>query len=57
MKLFIGGNSLRNQYRNLLGILCLATGLTVILALILPNWIWMILLAIVLIGCGVMLFM
>ncbi|MBP3905496.1 MAG: 2-oxoglutarate translocator [Peptostreptococcaceae bacterium] len=48
---------LKNQYRNLLGILCLATGVTVILALILPNWIWMVLLATILIGCGVMLFM
>ncbi|GAA0707965.1 hypothetical protein GCM10008904_17610 [Paraclostridium ghonii] len=48
---------MRNQYRDLLGVLCLATGITVILALILPNGIWMILLAIVLIGCGVMLFM
>ena len=57
MKVFIGGNDLRNQYRSLLGILCLATGITVILALILPSWIWSILLALVLIGCGVMLFM
>ncbi|MGL5715230.1 MAG: 2-oxoglutarate translocator [Paraclostridium sp.] len=48
---------MRNQYRNLLGILCLATGSTVILALILPNWIWMMVLAVVLIGCGIMLFM
>ncbi|MDU7965847.1 MAG: 2-oxoglutarate translocator [Paeniclostridium sordellii] len=48
---------MRNQYRSLLGILCLSTGITVILALILPSWIWSILLAIVLIGCGVMLFM
>ncbi|MBC6003960.1 2-oxoglutarate translocator [[Eubacterium] tenue] len=57
MKVFIGGNNLRNQYRNLLGVLCLATGITVILGLILPNWLWMMLLSIVLIGCGVMLFM
>ncbi|MDU1538809.1 Uncharacterised protein [uncultured Clostridium sp.] len=48
---------MRNQYRNLLGVLCLATGITVILGLILPNWLWMMLLSIVLIGCGVMLFM
>lgn len=53
----MGGNSLRNQYRNLLGVLCVATGITAILALMLPSGILRILVAIILIGCGVMLFM
>ena len=39
--------------RNILGLICIATGVTVILALILPHWIWMVCLALILIGTGI----
>lgn len=48
---------MKNNSKALLGILCLATGGTVILSMILPNWIWTLLVAIALIGCGVFFFL
>jgi len=48
---------MRNNSKGLLGILCLATGGAVILSMILPNWIWTVLTALVLIGCGVLFFL
>ncbi len=48
---------MRNNSKGLLGILCLATGGVLILSMILPNWIWTVLTALVLIGCGVLFFL
>ncbi|RDY24869.1 2-oxoglutarate translocator [Romboutsia maritimum] len=48
---------MRNQSKGLLGIICLATGATVILSMILPNWIWLAITALLLISCGVLLFL
>lgn len=48
---------MRNQSKNILGIICLATGITVLLSMILPNWIWTALTSFVLIGCGIALFL
>ncbi|RDY28682.1 2-oxoglutarate translocator [Romboutsia weinsteinii] len=48
---------MRNQSKGLLGILCLATGAALILSMILPNWIWSALTALLLVGCGVLLFL
>lgn len=48
---------MRNQSKGLLGIICMATGGAVILSMILPNWIFSIITALVLIGCGVLLFL
>ena len=48
---------MRNQSKGFLGILCLATGATVILSMILPNWIFTAITALILIGCGVLLFL
>ncbi|MDR0879920.1 MAG: 2-oxoglutarate translocator [Clostridioides sp.] len=45
-----------NKNRVLLGMLCIATGVATILALILPGWIWSTLAALILIGCGTLLF-
>lgn len=47
---------MRNQSKGLLGILCLATGATLLLSILLPNWIWSGLCALLLIGCGALLF-
>ena len=48
---------MRNQSKGLLGIICMATGAAVIISMILPNWIFSMLTALVLIGCGVLLFL
>jgi len=48
---------MRNQSKGLLGIICIATGAALIMSMILPNWIFSMLIAIVLIGCGVLLFL
>lgn len=48
---------MRKQSKGLLGILCLATGCAVFLSMILPNWIWSGVMALLLIGCGVILFL
>ena len=48
---------MRKNSKGLLGILCLATGGVLILSMILPNWIWTVLTALVLIGCGVLFFL
>ncbi|MEX8341591.1 hypothetical protein ACK2FO_05575 [Clostridioides difficile] len=45
-----------NKSKVLLGILCLATGMAVILSMLLPGWIWSALTALILIGCGALLF-
>lgn len=45
---------MRSNYKNLLGVICIATGGAVIISMILPNWIWTSLTALVLIGCGLM---
>jgi hypothetical protein len=42
--------------RNVIGLICIATGITIILALILPHWIWMVCLALILIGTGITFF-
>lgn len=43
--------------RRLFGIVCFSVGVAVILAMILPNWIWMSLIAFTLMGCGVLFFL
>ncbi|MEF9990897.1 MAG: 2-oxoglutarate translocator [Romboutsia sp.] len=48
---------MRNKSKGLLGTLCLATGASVILSMILPGWIWSAVVALLLIGCGVLLFL
>lgn len=48
---------MKNQSKELLGIICMATGATVIISMILPNWIFSILTALILIVCGVLLFL
>lgn len=48
---------MKNNSKNLLGLVCLATGCAVILSMILPNWIWTALTAFVLIGCGILFFL
>ncbi|MGL6105348.1 2-oxoglutarate translocator [Romboutsia sp.] len=48
---------MKNNSKSLLGIICLATGIAVILSMILPNWIWTVLTAFVLIGCGILFFL
>ncbi|HBM7275561.1 TPA: 2-oxoglutarate translocator [Clostridioides difficile] len=45
-----------NKSKVLLGILCIATGMAVILSMLLPGWIWSALTALILIGCGALLF-
>lgn len=41
-----------SSLRRLFGILCFSVGLAIILSMILPNWIWMSLIAFTLIVCG-----
>ncbi|GAA3651760.1 2-oxoglutarate translocator [Asaccharospora irregularis] len=48
---------MRNQSQVLLGVLCVASGIALILSIVLPNWIWSSLIALLLIGCGVLLFL
>lgn len=48
---------MKNQSKGLLGIICMATGAALIISIILPNWIFSILAALILIGCGVLLFL
>ncbi|QJA09216.1 2-oxoglutarate translocator [Romboutsia sp. CE17] len=48
---------MRNQSKGLLGIICIATGAAVIMSMILPSWIFSTLTALVLIVCGVILFL
>jgi len=38
--------------RKLLGVLCFSVGVAILLSMILPNWIWMSLIAFTLIVCG-----
>ena len=47
---------MKNSSKVLLGMLCLSTGGAVLLSMMLPGWIWTLLTAIILIGCGVLLF-
>ena len=48
---------MRSNSKALLGIICLSMGGAVILSMILPNWIWTLMSAFVLIGSGLLLFL
>ncbi|MBU5306670.1 2-oxoglutarate translocator [Clostridioides mangenotii] len=45
-----------NKSKVLIGMLCLSIGVATILSLVLPGWIWSTLTALILIGCGALLF-
>lgn len=47
----------KSSSTKLFGIVCFSIGVAVILSIILPNWIWMSLIAFTLIGCGVLFFL
>ncbi|CEI73734.1 Hypothetical protein FRIFI_2206 [Romboutsia hominis] len=55
-KITQGGVLMKNSSKVLLGMLCLSTGGAVLLSMMLPGWIWTLLTAVILIGCGVLLF-
>lgn len=42
--------------RHLIGLIALATGIAIIISIILPNWLWMVFFAVALIVAGVICF-
>ncbi|MDR1773694.1 MAG: 2-oxoglutarate translocator [Clostridioides sp.] len=46
-----------NKYRLIIALICISTGIATVLSIILPGWIFTTLAAVILIGCGVLLFL